>query len=445
VTSAGAGRGRSERSARLRAVGAGLLAAAFSFMYQSPGVVLTPDGWAYWEGSVSLLAGEGLRHLGGQPLGAWPPLFPLYLAAWQSALGTFAGTLAVAQAAALGLAAALLVAAAERLAARDAPPFFRGALALALALVPAIALREVLSESLFAVFLGGALLVASTVQPEGDRDTPSALRLGVATPLFTALVAGLVLTRHQGLAFVPGLAWLFARRALGDARRARAMALALLAVAGGAWLVVRVALGQMGSHRPIGIDDALAGRVVSATWSNLSGGWSLVAPASLPGVTVVAMAVVAVAMGLRRFATHERAVDAAVQDPPPGLTAAAAVSTLLTLALLAATGMVGSRFVMPLALLLLVVLPSRGSFARRAWRRRAVVAFTIVLAAVQAWRGVRWAIHVSEVGPVGVPWSAELAASCGSDPACRSLPGTVTPPDLPWVDRNWKARRAVER
>ena len=34
---------------------------------------LSPDGWAYWEGSVSLLTGHGYRYFGGTPIIHWPP------------------------------------------------------------------------------------------------------------------------------------------------------------------------------------------------------------------------------------------------------------------------------------------------------------------------------------------------------------------------------------
>ena len=46
------------------------------------GIDLTPDGWAYWQGAVSLVEGTGFRYFSGNPIVAWPPLYSLYLAAW---------------------------------------------------------------------------------------------------------------------------------------------------------------------------------------------------------------------------------------------------------------------------------------------------------------------------------------------------------------------------
>src|SRR5262249_24841437 len=48
------------------------------------GIAITSDGWAYWQGSVSLLEGRGYTFLYYDvPIQAWPPLYSLYLALWQ--------------------------------------------------------------------------------------------------------------------------------------------------------------------------------------------------------------------------------------------------------------------------------------------------------------------------------------------------------------------------
>jgi hypothetical protein len=51
-------------------------------LLNSRGIDLTPDGWAYWQGAVSLVEGKGYRYFSGHPIVAWPPLYSLYLAAW---------------------------------------------------------------------------------------------------------------------------------------------------------------------------------------------------------------------------------------------------------------------------------------------------------------------------------------------------------------------------
>ena len=49
--------------------------------------VLDFDSWAYWEGSISLLSGDGYVNIRGTRITAWPPLFPMLLAFWQSIFG----------------------------------------------------------------------------------------------------------------------------------------------------------------------------------------------------------------------------------------------------------------------------------------------------------------------------------------------------------------------
>ncbi len=51
------------------------------------GVTLTPDSWAYWEGSVSLMYGKGYEYFGGQNITAFPPFFSVMLSFLQSATG----------------------------------------------------------------------------------------------------------------------------------------------------------------------------------------------------------------------------------------------------------------------------------------------------------------------------------------------------------------------
>ncbi len=67
----------------IAALGAGLvLGREFTF-----GAVFTPDSASYISAARSLLAGEGLLRWDGNPYSAWPPLYPLLLAA--ASLGIF--------------------------------------------------------------------------------------------------------------------------------------------------------------------------------------------------------------------------------------------------------------------------------------------------------------------------------------------------------------------
>jgi len=77
-------------------------ALAYSLRY---GIELTPDGWAYWQSSVSLLEGRGYRYFFGPTIIEWPPLYPLYLAGWEYFLGVSGRTLVLANIALAGVAA----------------------------------------------------------------------------------------------------------------------------------------------------------------------------------------------------------------------------------------------------------------------------------------------------------------------------------------------------
>ena len=48
------------------------------------GAMLSPDGWEYWEGSISLARGCGYAYFGGNPIFIFPPAFSAYLAVVQS-------------------------------------------------------------------------------------------------------------------------------------------------------------------------------------------------------------------------------------------------------------------------------------------------------------------------------------------------------------------------
>lgn len=51
-------------------------------------LALTYDSWVYWESSISLLNDDGFKDLLGNPVVAWPPLFPVILAVWAKLVGS---------------------------------------------------------------------------------------------------------------------------------------------------------------------------------------------------------------------------------------------------------------------------------------------------------------------------------------------------------------------
>jgi hypothetical protein len=54
------------------------------------GIGLTPDGWAFWQGAVSIVEGKGYSYFSGVKILYWPPLYSLYLAAWTVLFGPYA-------------------------------------------------------------------------------------------------------------------------------------------------------------------------------------------------------------------------------------------------------------------------------------------------------------------------------------------------------------------
>src|SRR5688572_32984772 len=94
----------SMRKERLPAL-ASLLSALGAVLLLRRGIVMGPDSWAYWEASVSLSERGSYAYFGGQRVTAFPPLFPVWLAAVQAVLGVSAGTLIVSQLVLAGAAA----------------------------------------------------------------------------------------------------------------------------------------------------------------------------------------------------------------------------------------------------------------------------------------------------------------------------------------------------
>ena len=78
-------------------VGAAIVTALSLYGSLRNGLSFTPDSWAFWQISVSLLSGHGYRYTDGHPVVFWPPGFAGYLAVWQAMFGISVGTLVKAQ------------------------------------------------------------------------------------------------------------------------------------------------------------------------------------------------------------------------------------------------------------------------------------------------------------------------------------------------------------
>lgn len=58
---------------------AAIIVGIVSYWNNRNGILTTPDSWAYWEGSISIIEGNKFAFLGGGEIYYWPPLFSLYL------------------------------------------------------------------------------------------------------------------------------------------------------------------------------------------------------------------------------------------------------------------------------------------------------------------------------------------------------------------------------
>jgi hypothetical protein len=412
------------------AIAGGVVSALFSLLYQSPGVVLSPDGWAYWEGSVSLLCGEGYRYLEGPPIGAWPPGFSAYLALWQLLFGVSAGTLAVAHAAAIGVAAALWIAVAMRFFPERRLPPTAFAAAATLALLIPIALREVLSESLFMAWIGAALLVAAGV---GGGET--ALQSGQRWAVLGFCSAGMLLTRHAGVAYLPALAWI-ASRSRQAASVAATVRFALLASAAlAAWLAVLRSFGRFGNNPRVPFEAGFVARVAGNVLDNLAALASSLLPGSPVGVAGVAL--LAASLGLATgLEICRRESGGGAARAIPGLVPAAALASVCAVVVSALYDVRGARIVLPITTLVVLVLVHASAQASRAAVRRVAVVALFTLAAVQLGRAGYWVRHVSRIESAGLSWSLELVPPCAPGADCRRLPGQVKPPLFEWIERS---------
>ena len=217
------------------------------------GMLLTPDGWGYWQGSVSLLRGRGYRYFFGPSITYWPPLYPLYLAAWESVFGVSGRTLVLANLA-LGCAAALNwtllfslpTFQSPALDGRKLPGAILYSLLVAVFLATTIAAHftQVLAHNLVYTLLPLFFLVTFLLGGTG-RTARQFLALAGVDGLLVAL---LLLTHNSSVAFLPGLVLLvFLCRS--QTRLVRALAAVVASAPPFAlWLLVRWYLGQLGSH-----------------------------------------------------------------------------------------------------------------------------------------------------------------------------------------------------
>ena len=235
---------------------AGCIGAAFSAGLLRKGVVLGPDSWAYWEGSVSLLERGEYSYFGGEAVTNYPPLFSWALALLQFGLGVSVRTLAVALAlfVAAGSFAWMFLFASLSLPGRttfDLRPGKSGTAhdLLALWYLPATLAvhgQMLLSESLWLVLLPVLLLLL--LAPAGPS---SPLREAVRLAGAWLVLSGLLLCRNVTVALLPAIFLMVLRRHVNSPFPRRLMMASAVSV--GAlvpWYVVRMSYGQLANFPP---------------------------------------------------------------------------------------------------------------------------------------------------------------------------------------------------
>jgi hypothetical protein len=223
-----------------------LVAAGWTAQVLRGGIIVTPDGWEYWEGAASILRGCGYTYFGGRPIRVYPPLYAYTLAGAQWTFGVSAATLVLGTALLAGLSAAMWSALFMTL-----NPKWRRTLPLSLAVFAYCIVRSVtthqalLSETLFLPLLALTLMALTRVRPPVEPGRPSPLPL----VLLSVSTLAMLMCRHASAAFVPGLALVtwrrLGRRGWAIHGAATALTFALPVVV---WHLYRVRAGQLVQH-----------------------------------------------------------------------------------------------------------------------------------------------------------------------------------------------------
>lgn len=226
-------------------------ATSISLSLLSNGFTLSPDGWTYWECSVSMLTGDGYSFFGGQPIEVFPPLFPLYLAATQWLFGVGASTVIGSVALLAGVTASIWCNLLLLLSRRMKKNIVASILAaIFLSAFVGVYFTYVLSETLLLPLLG--LLLTAVFH----WNAPTARWPHLGGMWFLATL--MLLTRNSATAFIPGFALaIFLKQNARDNTERRSLlsrlatAAATMLVPLSFWFTIRGLLGQLGSH-PIG-------------------------------------------------------------------------------------------------------------------------------------------------------------------------------------------------
>lgn len=401
-----------------------LVAGMMSLLSMWSGITLSPDGWAYWEGSVSLMKGLGFAYFGGQPITDFPPLFSLLLAAAQLVFGIRGATL-ICVVALLAALAAWAWTYPIFLHCRHTPAEQASAWCASVFIAAFIAANfTVLSADCLMLLLAGALMLALVADLRQPRR-----RTWLAATLCSV---SLLLSKNSGLAFLAGAAaGAIAARPRGQAA-VRVLLAGLLAVT--TWAITRALLGQLNSHR---------GPAVHSLAENLSQGLADVAVRFGPqtgSIGALAFCTLLLLLGWRAI----RPADPTVVQTDrvylvTALTHFGALALLFSAA--AVSDPMQGRFLWPSITCLVVAAGIAVRAPQQASAQRALgIALLGFLACMQLTRTVALvAERVTGRAVANVQWDDRIAlpGTSGSGTQGRAV---LVPPDFPWIDRHRSPR-----
>ncbi len=357
-----------------RAAAFGLLAGATSLLMMRHGIALTPDSWAYWEGSVSILSGDGYTRFGAGSVGDWPPLFPLVLSVVQAIFGVSGATL-------IGTVAFLAAAAAFTwcyvifyLTHGVNRVNWAGYLAAAsVAVLLGTRYRVLWSETLMLALLGVLVFLLVRRTDAGKRHSAT-LRL-LAMALVLALM---LLCRNSAIVFWPPVALIVLIETHRSASRLirKLAVLPILVAPLLVWYLVTVLMGLRGSQRLV------AGGVhspVELLWQLFQGLVSEFAPlAKGIGYPVLALVIVCLFLGVWRSKDSRWVTRPLIYMATVGVFALVCLFALFNVTLIADP--LNGRFLWPIPLLVITALGVLATVQpRRSWTRIALLGALVVL------------------------------------------------------------------
>ena len=243
-----------KRRAWVPAAVAAVLAGVLTRLILRNGIFTTPDSWAYWEGSISLLQNQRYEWFGGETLYLWPPLYSIYLAICQWIAGPsgvgliWASTLLAAASCFTWCLYALRLTQQSNLTPQAKVGVGLLACVFICFFVPATTFK-LLAQTL-SIGLTGLIYWLIIREPSGS----SARAYRVHCIVLGCVQALALLTHNAIIAILPGIALaLFTYDSYSIRTRLSGIVLNV-GISVAPWLAVRIALQQGGSH-PVGAGD----------------------------------------------------------------------------------------------------------------------------------------------------------------------------------------------